>query len=41
MTIFKTNELSINEEIKQYLYNIIENNSLANGYVFFGADGIG
>ena len=41
MTIFKTNELSINEEIKQYLSNIIENNSLANGYVFFGAEGIG
>ena len=34
-------ELLINDEITQYLDNIIKNNSLANGYIFFGAEGIG
>ena len=32
---FEKNDLLINEEIKQYLDNIIKNNSLANGYIFF------
>ena len=38
---FEKNDLLINEEINQYLDNIIKNNSLANGYIFFGAEGIG
>ena len=38
---FEKNDHLINEEIKQYLDNIIKNNSLANGYIFFGAEGVG
>ena len=38
---FEKNDLLINEEIKQYLDNIIKKNSFANGYIFFGAEGIG
>ena len=36
---FEKNDLLINEEIKQYLDNIIKKKSFANGYIFLGAEG--
>ena len=38
---FKTNNFFINEEIKKYLENIIKTKLFANGYIFFGAEGLG
>ncbi len=32
---------SLNEEINTFLKNIIKNKSLANGYIFYGAEGLG
>jgi len=31
----------LNEEINTYLNNIIKNKSFANGYIFYGAEGVG
>ena len=35
------NSFFFNEEINKYLNNIIKNKSFANGYIFYGAEGIG
>ena len=40
MTELKTNKF-FNEEVDIHLKNIIKNKSFANGYIFFGAEGIG
>ena len=37
----KKNNFLINEEINQYLKNIIKKKSFANGYIFYGAEGLG
>ena len=37
----KKNNFFLNEEVNTFLKNIIRNNSLANGYIFFGAEGLG
>jgi len=37
----KKNNFLINEEVNQYLKNIIKKKSFANGYIFYGAEGIG
>jgi len=37
----KKNNLFLNEEVNIFLKNIIKNKSLANGYVFYGAEGLG
>ena len=37
----KKNNFFLNEEINNYLYNIIKNKSFANGYIFYGAEGVG
>ena len=36
----KTN-FFLNEEVNIFLKNIIKNKSLANGYIFYGAEGVG
>ncbi len=41
MINFKNNNLLINEEVNSYLNRIIKNKSFANGYIFFGAEGLG
>ncbi len=41
MIEFKKNNFFFNEEVNTYLKNIIKNKSLANGYVFCGAEGLG
>ena len=35
------NNLLFNEEINKYLSNIIKNKSFANGYLFYGPEGVG
>ena len=37
----KKNNFFLNEEVNTYLNNIIKNKSFANGYIFYGADGVG
>ena len=37
----KKNDFFLNEEINTFLKNIINNKSLANGYIFYGAEGLG
>ncbi len=37
----KKNNYFLNEEINTFLQNIIKNKSLANGYIFYGAEGLG
>ena len=41
MCKFKTNNSLIHEEVNQYLESIIETKLFANGYIFYGAEGIG
>ena len=37
----KKNNYFLNEEVNAFLHNIIKNKSLANGYIFYGAEGLG
>ena len=37
----KKNNSFVNEEVNTFLKNIIKNKSLANGYIFYGAEGLG
>ena len=37
----KKNNFLFNEEVNTYLNNIIKNKSFANGYIFYGAEGVG
>ncbi len=37
----KKNNFFLNEEVNTYLNNIIKNKSFANGYIFYGAEGLG
>ena len=37
----KKNNFFLNEEVNTFLKNIIKNESLANGYIFYGAEGLG
>jgi len=37
----KKNNFLLNEEVNTFLKNIIKNKSLANGYIFYGAEGLG
>jgi len=37
----KKNKFFLNEEVNIYLNNIIQNKSFANGYIFYGAEGVG
>ena len=37
----KKNNFLFHEEVNTYLQSIIKNNSFANGYIFYGADGVG
>ena len=37
----KKNNFFFNEEVNTCLNNIIKNKSFANGYIFYGADGVG
>ena len=37
----KKNKFFLNEEVNTILKNIIKNNSFANGYIFYGAEGLG
>jgi len=37
----KKNNFFLNKEVNTYLNNIIKNKSFANGYIFFGAEGVG
>ena len=37
----KKNNFFLNEEVNSILKNIIKNKSLANGYIFYGAEGLG
>ena len=37
----KKNNFLFNEEVNTYLDNIIKNKSFANGYIFYGAEGVG
>ena len=41
MIEFKKNNLLINEEVNKYLNSIIKNKSFANGYIFYGGEGLG
>ena len=41
MNEVKKNNFFLNEEVNTFLKNIIKNKSLANGYVFYGAEGLG
>jgi len=41
MIDFKKNNFFLNEEVNTFLKNIIKNKSLANGYIFYGAEGLG
>ena len=38
---FKKNNFFLNEEVNTFLKNIIKNKSLANGYIFYGSEGLG
>ncbi len=37
----KKNNYFLNEEVNTFLHSIIKNKSLANGYIFYGAEGLG
>ena len=37
----KKNNFFLNEEVNSFLKNIIKNKSLANGYIFYGPEGLG
>ena len=37
----KKNNFFLNEDVNTFLKNIIKNKSLANGYIFYGAEGLG
>ena len=37
----KKNNFFLNEEVNTFLKNIIKNKSLSNGYIFYGAEGLG
>ena len=37
----KKNNFFLNEEVNIFLKNIIKNKSLANGYIFYGPEGVG
>ena len=37
----KKNNFLFNKEVNTYLNNIIKNKSFANGYIFYGAEGVG
>ncbi len=37
----KKNNFFLNEEVNSYLINIIKKKSFANGYIFYGAEGVG
>ena len=37
----KKNNFFLNKEVNTYLNNIIKNKSFANGYIFYGAEGVG
>ncbi len=41
MIEFKKNDFLFNEEVDNCLNNIIKNKSFANGYIFYGAEGLG
>ena len=41
MIELKKNYFSFNKEVDEYLKNIVKNKSFANGYIFYGADGVG
>ncbi|MDC3148692.1 DNA polymerase III subunit delta' [Prochlorococcus sp. AH-716-I05] len=41
MIEFKKNNFFLNEEANTFLKRIIKNKSLANGYIFYGAEGLG
>ncbi len=41
MIAVKKNNFFLNEEVNTFLKNIIKNKSLANGYIFYGAEGLG
>ena len=41
MIEIKKNNLFLNEEVNTCLKNIIKNKSFANGYIFYGAEGVG
>jgi len=41
MNELKKNNFFLNEEVDTFLKNIIKNSSLANGYIFYGAEGLG
>ena len=41
MIEFKKNNFFLNEEVNTFLKSIIKNKSLANGYIFYGAEGLG
>ena len=41
MIEIKKNNLLFNEEVNTFLKSIIKNKSFANGYIFFGAEGVG
>ena len=41
MIEFKKNNFLLNEEVNTCLKNIIKNKSFANGYIFYGAEGVG
>ena len=39
--MIENNNFLVNEEVNKYLTNIIKNKSFANGYIFYGAEGLG
>jgi len=41
MIVVKKDNFFLNEEVNTFLKNIIKNKSLANGYIFYGAEGLG
>ena len=41
MIELKKNYFSFNQEVDTYLNNIVTNKSFANGYIFYGAEGVG
>ena len=41
MIEFKKNNFLFNEEVNTYLNNVIKNKSFANGYIFYGSEGVG
>ena len=41
MNEVKKNNFLFNEEVNTFLQNIIKNKSFANGYIFYGAEGVG